>query len=172
MEQYNVEQGRAGSRDFFVAELLEQAVNGSILLPRIHSVDKIQLQQLLDHGAALDGLPDHFHTTESPLLVAVQNDAFHLADSLVSHSADLNFTTLSCGHLTLSNPTTTLGHVIASNARNSIARLRYLLGSASMRDGLHLIVEPIRQWTALHRAAAAHIDVEFRGTDAAEAVEC
>ncbi|RKK64734.1 hypothetical protein BFJ69_g16576 [Fusarium oxysporum] len=165
MEQYNVEQGRAGSRDFFVAEFLEQAVNGRQDATRL-------VQQLLDHGAALDGLPDHFHTTESPLLVAVQNDAFHLAGSLVSHSADLNFTTLSCGHLTLSNPTTTLGHVIASNARNSIARLRYLLGSASMRDGLHLIVEPIRQWTALHRAAAAHIDVEFRGTDAAEAVEC
>ncbi|EXL91604.1 hypothetical protein FOIG_15256 [Fusarium odoratissimum NRRL 54006] len=129
------------------------------------------VQQPLDHGAALNGLPDHFHTTESPLLIAVLNDAFHLAHSLVSHGADLNFTTLSCGHLTLSNPTTILGHVIASNARNSIARLCYLLGSASMRDGLHFIVEPARQWTALHRAAAAHIDVEFRGTDATEAAE-
>ncbi|SCO89004.1 related to death-associated protein kinase 1 [Fusarium oxysporum] len=128
------------------------------------------VEQLLDHGAALDGLPDHFHTTESPLLIVVQNDAFHLADSLVSHGADLNFTTLSCSHLTLSNPTTILGHVIASNARNSIARLRYLLGSPSI-DGLHLIVEPARQRSALHRAAAAHIDVEFHGTDAAEAAE-
>ncbi|EGU87120.1 hypothetical protein FOXB_02359 [Fusarium oxysporum f. sp. conglutinans Fo5176] len=128
------------------------------------------VEQLLDHGAALDGLPDHFHTTESPFLIVVQNDAFHLADSLVSHGADLNFTTLSCSHLTLSNPTTILGHVIASNARNSIARLRYLLGSPSI-DGLHLIVEPTRQRSALHRAAAAHIDVEFHGTDAAEAAE-
>ncbi|WKT49482.1 Ankyrin repeat [Fusarium oxysporum f. sp. vasinfectum] len=129
------------------------------------------VEQLLDHGAAFDGLPDHFHTTESPLLIVVQNDAFHLADSLVSHGADLNFTTLSCSHLTLSNPTTILGHVIASDARSSIARLRYLLGSPLMRDGLHLIVGPARQRSALHRAAAAHIDVEFHGTDAAEAAE-
>ncbi|KAK7578319.1 hypothetical protein V3481_014173 [Fusarium oxysporum f. sp. vasinfectum] len=300
MEQYNVEQGRAGSRDFLVAELLEQAVHGSSLfdmifyhapkhqqamestfncllprasriaydayggfkqtllyfavslardelvdylvkqgadvikartdhdeevvesqdvgsfkradidrasgvymrtpLPEAHGAQATKVsknpfsgqdstwtalhilayagqdatwlvEQLLDHGAALDGLPDHFHTTESPLLIVVQNDAFHLADSLVSHGADLNFTTLSCGYLTLSNPTTILGHVIASDARNSIARLRYLLGSPSMRDGLHLIVEPARQRSALHRAAAAHIDVEFHGTDAAEAAE-
>jgi hypothetical protein len=101
----------------------------------------------------------------------VQNDAFQLADSFISLGADMNFTTLSCGHLTLSNPTTILGHVIASNARNSIARLRYLLGSAAMRDRLHFIVEPDRQWTVLHRAAAAHIDVQFRGTDATEAAE-
>lgn len=127
------------------------------------------VEQLLDHGAALDGLPDHFHISESPLLIVVQNDAFDLADSLVSPGADLNFTTLSCGHLTLSNPTTILGHVIASNARDSIARLRYLLGSPSMRGGLHLIVEPARQRSELHRAAPAHIDVEFHGTDAADA---
>ncbi|RKK12854.1 hypothetical protein BFJ66_g15886 [Fusarium oxysporum f. sp. cepae] len=129
------------------------------------------VEQLLDHDAALNGLPDHFHITESPLHIVVQNGAFHIADSLVSPGADLNFTTLSCGHLTLSNPTTILGHVIASNARNSIARLRCHLGSPSMRDGLHLIVEPARQRSALHRAAAAHIDVEFHGTDAAEAAE-
>ncbi|KAH6991774.1 hypothetical protein EDB82DRAFT_553634 [Fusarium venenatum] len=127
--------------------------------------------QLLEHGAAIDGLPDHFRTTESPLLIAVQNDSFHLADSLISNGADVNFTTLSCGHLTLSNPTTILGHVVATNARNSIARLRYLLDNASIRGGLHFIVEPARQWTALHRAAAAYIDVEFRGTDVTEAAE-
>uniref|UniRef100_A0A0C4DJ84 Uncharacterized protein n=1 Tax=Fusarium oxysporum (strain Fo5176) TaxID=660025 RepID=A0A0C4DJ84_FUSOF len=40
-----------------------------------------------------------------------------------------------------------------------------------MRDGLHLVVEPARQRSALHRAAAAHIDVELHGTDAAEAAE-
>jgi ankyrin repeat protein len=105
------------------------------------------------------------------LLIAVQNDAFQLADSLVSHGADINFTTLSCGHLALSYLTTILGHVIASNARNSIARLRYLLDSPSIRDRLDFIVEPHRQWTALHRAAAAHIDVQFRGTDATQASE-
>lgn len=129
------------------------------------------VQPLLDHGALLDGLPDHSRTTESPLLIAVQNDAFQLAYSFILLGADMNFTTLSCGHLTLSNPTTIIGHVIASNARNSIARLRYLLGSPAMRDRLHFIVEPDRQWTALHRAAAAYIDVQFRGTDATEAAE-
>ncbi|KAL6357251.1 hypothetical protein LRP88_07409 [Fusarium phalaenopsidis] len=129
------------------------------------------VQLLLDHGAPLDGFPDDFDITESPLLIAVQNDAFQLADSFVSHGADLNFTTLGSGHLALTNPTTILGHVVASNARNSIARLRYLLDSASTRDYLHFIVEPTRQWTALHRAAAAHIDAEFRGTDATEAAQ-
>ncbi|KAH7250817.1 ankyrin repeat-containing domain protein [Fusarium solani] len=129
------------------------------------------VQPLLDHGAPLDGFPDDFDITESPLLIAVQNDAFQLADSFVSHGADLNFTTLGSGHLALTNPTTILGHVVASNARNSIARLRYLLDSASTRDHLHFIVEPTRQWTALHRAAAAHIDAEFRGTDATEAAQ-
>lgn len=129
------------------------------------------VQPLLDHGAPLDGIPDEFDITESPLLLAVQSDAFQLADSFVSHGADLNFTTLGSGHLALTNPTTILGHVIASNARNSIARLRYLLDSPSTRNQLHFIVEPTRQWTALHRAAAAHIDAEFRGTDATEAAQ-
>ncbi|RSL41853.1 hypothetical protein CEP54_015694 [Fusarium duplospermum] len=129
------------------------------------------VQPLLDHGAPLDGLPDSFNITESPLLIAVQNDSFKLADSFISHGADINFTTLSSGHLTLTNPTTILGHVIASNARNSIARIRYLLGGASTRDNLHFIIEPTRQWTALHRAAAAHIDAEFRGTDATQAAQ-
>ncbi|RMJ10905.1 hypothetical protein BHE90_004482 [Fusarium euwallaceae] len=129
------------------------------------------VQPLLDNGAPLDGFPDDFDITESPLLIAVQNDTFKLADSFISHGADINFTTLSSGHLTLTNPTTILGHVIASNARNSIARIRYLLGSASTHDNLHFIVEPTRQWTALHRAAAAHIDAEFRGTDATEAAQ-
>ncbi|EEU43812.1 uncharacterized protein NECHADRAFT_73995 [Fusarium vanettenii 77-13-4] len=129
------------------------------------------VQALLDHGAPLDGLPDEFDITESPLLITVQNDSFQLADSFVSHGADINFTTLGSGHLALTNPTTILGHVIASNSRNSIARLRYLLDSASTRDNLNFIVEPTRQWTALHRAAAAHADAEFRGTDATEAAE-
>ncbi|KAL2684497.1 hypothetical protein Neosp_005575 [[Neocosmospora] mangrovei] len=127
------------------------------------------VQTLLDHGAPLDGLPDEYDITESPLLIAVQNDSFQLADSFVSHGADINFTTLGSGHLALTSPTTILGHVIASNSRNSIARLRYLLESASTRDHLNFIVEPTRQWTALHRAAVAHADAEFRGTDATEA---
>ncbi|RGP65952.1 hypothetical protein FSPOR_6974 [Fusarium sporotrichioides] len=126
------------------------------------------VQLLLDHGAPLDGFPDEDRRTESPLLISVQNDSFQLADCFLSHGADINFTTLSSGHLSLTNPTTILGHVIASNARNSIARLRYLLGSA---DRLNFIVEPTRKWTALHRAAAAHIDAEFRRTDATEAAE-
>ncbi|TVY64508.1 hypothetical protein Focb16_v015483 [Fusarium oxysporum f. sp. cubense] len=210
MEQYNVEQGRAGSRDVLVAELLEQDVHGSslfdmifyhapkyqqaiestfnYLLPRVSRIaydayggfkqtllyfavslarDEL-VHYLVKQGAdVIKARTDH----DGEVIESQDNDAFHLADSLVSHGADLNFTTLSCGHLTLSNPTTILGHVIASNARNSIERLRYLLGSPSMRDGLHLIVEPARQRSALHRAAAAHIDVEFHGTDAAEAAE-
>ncbi|KAG5793097.1 hypothetical protein H9Q69_007835 [Fusarium xylarioides] len=126
------------------------------------------VQPLLDHGAPVDGFPDESGRTESPLLVAVQNDQFQLADCFVSHGANINLTSMSNGHLSFTNPTTILGHVIASNARNSIARLRYLLGSA---DCLKFIVETARQWTALHRAAAAHIDAEFRGTDATEAAE-
>ncbi|RKL36562.1 hypothetical protein BFJ72_g8111 [Fusarium proliferatum] len=126
------------------------------------------VQPLLDHGAPIDGFPDDSDRTESPLLVAVQNDQFQLAECFISHGADINSTSMSSGHLSFTNPTTILGHVIASNARNSIERLRYLLGS---KDSLNFIVEPTRQWTALHRAAAAHMDAEFRGTDASEAAE-
>ncbi|KAH7120664.1 hypothetical protein EDB81DRAFT_914394 [Dactylonectria macrodidyma] len=111
-----------------------------------------------------------FRTIESPPPIAVQNDAFQLADSFVSLGADINFATFSSGHLTLTNPTTILGHVI-SNTRNSIARRRYLLGSASTPDRLYFIVEPTRQWTALHRVAASHIDTDPRGTDIAEAAQ-
>lgn len=126
---------------------------------------------LLSHGTAIDGFEDHFRTTESPLLVALQNDEFRLAEALVSNGADINFTTLSSGHITLTNPTTILGHVIGSNARNSIARIRYLLGTAPFRSRLAFIIEPERKWTALHRAAAAHIDTDFRATNATGATE-
>ncbi|KAF5546129.1 death-associated kinase 1 [Fusarium phyllophilum] len=126
------------------------------------------VKPLLDHGAPVDGFPDESGRTESPLLVAVQNDQFQLNECFVSRGADMNFTSMSSGHLSFTKPTSILGHVIASNARNSIARLRYLLGTG---DCLNFIVEPTRQWTALHRAAAAHIDAEFRGTDATEAAE-
>ncbi|RKK64354.1 hypothetical protein BFJ69_g16774 [Fusarium oxysporum] len=126
------------------------------------------VQPLINRGAPVDGFPGESGRTESPLLVAVQNDQFQLADCFVSHGADINFTSMSSGHLSFTNPTTILGHVIASNARNSISRLRYLLGTTGR---LNFIVEPARQWTALHRAAAAHIDAEFRGTDATEAAE-
>lgn len=36
------------------------------------------IQPLLNCGTPLDGFPDHFRTTESPLLIAVQNDASSL----------------------------------------------------------------------------------------------
>lgn len=129
------------------------------------------IQPLLDRGCPIDGLPDHLHDTESPLLVAVHNDTFHFADSLLSHGANINLSTLSSGHLAFAHPTSILGHTIASNARNSIARLRYLLGSAATRNTVSFIVEPERQWTSLHRAAAAHIDMSFRATNATEELE-
>jgi ankyrin repeat protein len=135
-------------------------------------LDDTQLvQTLIDHGAPVEGLPQHFHTTESPLLVAVQTDSFRISDCLISHGADINFATISSGHLTLTYPTTILGHVVASNARNSIARIRYLFGTASPKNSIRFVVEPARQWTCLHRAAAAHIDTMFRATDATEEVE-
>ncbi|RBR20149.1 uncharacterized protein FIESC28_05428 [Fusarium coffeatum] len=117
---------------------------------------------LLEHGAHATGASKNPFSGLASTWTALHVLAF------ISHGADINLSSLSSGHLSFTNPTTIFGHVIASNARNSITRLRYLLGSA---DCLNFIVEPTRQWTALHRAAAAHIDDEFRGTDATEAAE-
>ncbi|KAF4123021.1 hypothetical protein GMORB2_6569 [Geosmithia morbida] len=131
--------------------------------------DDIRLiRRLVAHGASVDGSSEHSDGTESPLLVAVQSDSFQVADELVNLGADPNAITLGSGHLTLTHPATILGHVVASNARNSIARIRYVFSSMSAHRRVDMIVEPERRWTALHRAAAAHIDASFRGTDATE----
>jgi ankyrin repeat protein len=139
------------------------------VLPHVGQDDPRLVGLILQRRSPIDGFPDNFFSTESPLLVALQNNAFKLAESLISHGADINFTTTSSNHLTLAQPTTILGHVIATNARNPIARVRYLLGTASLRDRLDFIVEPAPQWTLLHRAAAAHINTEFRDTNETEA---
>lgn len=131
------------------------------------------VQTLVDGGVSVDGvIPDTNHATalaaptEPPLLVALQTDSFRVADAIVGLGADVNAVAPAAGHLLLSRPTTPLGHIIASNARNSIARLRWLLQlgpTASMSTStVDPVVEPSRRWTALHRAAVAHGDVYFR----------
>lgn len=118
---------------------------------------------LHDHAIPIDGLEAHHPTTESPFLLAIQNDCLALASRLASLGANPNFTTASSGLHTLAHPSTVLGHLITTTARNSVARIRFLL--TDFEDAVAPIVEPARAWTALHRAAAAHLDAAFRATD-------
>lgn len=128
--------------------------------------DKSELPSLLrDAGVAIDGPETTRQTTESPLLLAIQNNCFNLAKDFISLGADVNIITLSCALQTLSHPSTILGHLIASNARNSVTRIRFLLTNEPFASTTSHIVEPKRQWTALHRAAAGHLDVHSRDTD-------
>ncbi|EXJ81180.1 serine/threonine protein kinase [Capronia epimyces CBS 606.96] len=119
---------------------------------------------------------------ETPLLVAVKNNAFKLAEVLLRHGANPNAKCVSSGLIALEYPTTILGHIAASTARESASRLRFILtqcpaivdeGAETSRQ-IDMIVEPERAMTALHRAAWAFQGVSDRlpgGTSAPEAVK-
>ena len=100
---------------------------------------------------------------ETPFLVALRQNAFPLASTLLTLGANPNATTLSAGLFSSPHPLTVLGHTIISNARYSSARLKYLLGLEEEEEeeegAVDFIVEPSRRLTALHRAAMANADV-------------
>ncbi|KAI4095983.1 MAG: hypothetical protein L6R37_007013 [Teloschistes peruensis] len=106
----------------------------------------------------IDPSPD---TVESPFTVALRHNAFPLATTLLSLSANPNHLCLSSGLFTSPHPLTPLGHLIIANARYSSARLAYLL----KLPNVSFVVEPTRQLTALHRCAMGHMNVMRRGED-------
>ena len=103
----------AGSNPF-----IGQASNWTPLHVLAHAAhDHTELARLLKNQRALvDGLQEHLVTTESPLMLAIYNDCFVLAEELVGLDADPNYTILEYSLLRLARPTTVLGHVVTVNA--------------------------------------------------------
>ncbi|KAJ5921343.1 ankyrin [Penicillium verhagenii] len=119
-----------------------------------------------ENGPELES-SDTGSTVETPFLVAVQHNAFNLASTFLAFGADPNAVCSNAGLLSLENPTTVLGHIIAASAQHSIPRLRYLLGKFSLGEiKINFIVEQDRQLSALHRAAWAHKGVMHRTSTA------
>ena len=149
-----------------------------ILATAGHNTDHAELVSylVLDAGLHIDGYYSNANgdspefesnprcTPETPFLVAVQHNAFNLASTFLEFGADPNAVGSSAGLLSLENPTTVLGHIIAASAQHSIPRLRYLLGKSSTHGEIKInfIVEQTRQLSALHRAAWAHKGVMHR----------
>ncbi|KAK5118358.1 hypothetical protein LTR62_002872 [Meristemomyces frigidus] len=178
--EYGAEVGMAGNNPFSGQVGTWTAFH---VLAHAGHDDTNLLPLLRDHGAAVDGIEEFWGTTESPLLLALQNDCFGLAREFVAMGAEVNYPTRECGLFQVTWPMSILGHVIGTcnsivwltgttmslpvvlnNARNSIARIRFLLTHDSLASRTHHIVSRERQWTALHLAAAAHLDVKFRNT--------
>jgi ankyrin repeat protein len=109
--------------------------------------------------------PSGNNSLETPLFVAVQNNAFSLATEFLNLGADINATSMSAGFITLKQPTTVLGHLIAASSQHTTARLRYLLHKCHGSDDVSFIVEPMRNLGALHRAAWANTGVYHRSSD-------
>lgn len=116
---------------------------------------------LVDAGVALEGRPPDTTQPETPLTVAIQNNAFNLASSLLTLGANINALSHSSGLIATEHPTTILGHIIASTARHSIPRLRFLLYDCALHESIDFIVEPARKLSALHRAAWGHCGLYF-----------
>lgn len=139
-----------------------------------HESDVSLAERILELGEDVDAQLEGFVDLETPFLVALKNNAFNLAKLLLQNGADINFKCVSSGLIKLEYPTTVLGHIVASAARGSIARLRFLLGQHSESHGeqakadkkkVDFLVEPERGVTALHRAAWAYKGVFDRVPD-------
>lgn len=145
-----------------------------------HNSDVSMASRLVHAGLHVDGLPEILATgdgeeaaqqpspndsTETPFLVAMQNNAFNLATELVGLGADINALCLGSGFITLEYPTTVLGHLVAASSQHTTPRLRYLLHECNKNSLLEFIVEPARNLTALHRAAWANTGIFHHSHD-------
>jgi len=130
-----------------------------------HDLDVTLAESLIRAGVPTDGQMVDKGDCESPLLVALKNNAFNLANLLLDRGADVNTKSVSSGFIVLEYPTTTLGHIVASAARHCIPRLRYLLYDCAAADHIDFVVESERKLTALHRAAWAYKGIFNRSLD-------
>jgi len=124
-----------------------------------HDANLELVRDLIDNGVPVDGREADNITTETPLTVAIKSNSFRLASALFSHGASMNALSLTSGFLVADYPMTVLGHIIASTARHSTSRLRYILFDCPTHDEVDFVVEPERKLTALHRAAWAYHDL-------------
>ncbi|KAJ5911152.1 uncharacterized protein N7473_000455 [Penicillium subrubescens] len=136
-----------------------------------HNTDYSELVPfLIETGLLIDGIPssdtnDSNGPAETPLLVAVQHNAFNLATTFLEHGADPNALCVSSGLLSLEFPTTILGQIVAASSQHTIPRLRYLIEQCPKSNAIEFIVEPARQVSVLHRAAWAHKGITHRVPD-------
>ena len=147
-----------------------------------HDSDVSLAEKIIEAGVSADAQLGGSVDLETPLLVAVKNNAFKLAGVLLRHGASIDAKFVSSGLITLEYPTTILGQVIASAARGSVTRVRFILtqcsalvsGRVGKETETVLIVEPERCLTAFHRAAWAHRGVFDRipdGQSSPEAIQ-
>ncbi|KAI9697693.1 MAG: hypothetical protein M1836_004643 [Candelina mexicana] len=126
------------------------------------------VDDMVSLGVFIDGDPSASGITETPMTVAINNNAFGLASNLLDNGADINALSTSSGLIATKHPTSILGQMIASNARHSTPRLRYILSDCSAFEDVDFIVEPERQLSALHRAALACHDLRSISSDSTE----
>ncbi|KAL2417598.1 hypothetical protein ABEF95_011922 [Exophiala dermatitidis] len=140
-----------------------------------HNSDVSLADQIIEAGVPADAQMEGSSDLEPPLLVALKNNAYNLAELLLGHGADLNRKCISSGLIALEHPTTILGHLVASTARESASRIRFVLSTcrpairnekeAEAVTTIDTIVEPERSLTAIHRAAWAYKGVFDRSPD-------
>ncbi|KAF7948277.1 uncharacterized protein EAE97_003688 [Botrytis byssoidea] len=123
-----------------------------------HNSDLTLVRKIVEAGIEVDAQFNESTDLETPLLVALKNNALNLARELLLRGANINATCISSGFITLEQPTTVLGHLIASAARGSIAQMQLIFNQpqAAQDRAAMFIVEPQRQLTAFHLAARAH----------------
>nr|POE77886.1 serine/threonine-protein kinase shk2 [Quercus suber] len=93
---------------------------------------------------------------ETPLSCALRSNAFKLCNALIKYQASTTALRKSSGLHKVTHVTTILGHMIVSNARYSLPRIRYLFDQHPKDLDTLFIVEPERKISALHRAAMAN----------------
>jgi ankyrin repeat protein len=130
-----------------------------------HNANITLATDLAAAGVPVDGRLAQGSMAETPLLVALENNAFNLASTLLGLGADINALSLSSGLMSLEYPSTVLGHIVASAAQHSTPRLRYLLSQCDASESIDFIVEPERNFSALHRAAWAYRGTYSRSPD-------
>ena len=127
-----------------------------------HNDDPSLAEDIIGSGVPIDRRPKELLEIETPLYLAIQHNAFALADVLLKRSADINAMSLRCTFFVAEFPMTIMGHLIASNSRYSEDRLRYLLRQGNK---LQFIVELTRRLTVFHRAAWAHHGIHLDNGD-------
>ncbi|KAI0895279.1 ankyrin repeat-containing domain protein [Annulohypoxylon nitens] len=124
-----------------------------------HNDDLTLVDDLIAAGVPVDGGTGAGPDVEAPFHIAVRRHAFHLADHLLSHGADIDAMCLRSSFLVSPYPLTGLGHAIALNARYSLPGLRYLLAKSPS-----FVVEPDRGLTVLHLAAIVPSGLTYAGS--------
>ncbi|KAL5325057.1 hypothetical protein ACEPPN_006179 [Leptodophora sp. 'Broadleaf-Isolate-01'] len=132
-----------------------------------HDSDLTLVRKVIEAGIEVDAQTNESTDLETPLLVALKNNAFNLAQELLREGANINAACISSGFITLEQPTTVLGHLLVSAARGSVARMQVLFNQPQEAQdrATMFVVEPQRQLTAFHLAARAHKGVFDRIPD-------